>query len=224
MLKHDKEPDTWEQVEFEIDIRNDVIISDLNEPAKMTVRVRQAGFLDTKTSEVDLASIINYTELEKALTPEALLHERPCFLTSEQTYKIVRAYIEDNINGAISRITSDYDFCFTVKKKVAIKPWIKQREIMTARGRSYRPPKFVTSKVESREIEIFEMTHANAKYAKYTVIEGFRGDNYRSLAENIKTYLDELMEFINQPVVECQTCQGCGHIFPDKFPLNERAA
>ena len=160
--------------------------------------------------DVDLASITNYTELEKALTPEVLLHERPCFLPSEQTYSIIRAYIQNNINGAVARITSDYDFCFTVKKKVAVKPWTKRREILTSRGKSYRPPKFFTSHVEYREVEIFEMTPAKAKYGTYTVIEGFKGDNYRNLADNIRAYLDEQnrLEFINQPVARMPDLSG----------------
>jgi hypothetical protein len=60
--------------------------------------------------------------LERMLTPEFALHERPCSITSKQTYDIVRYYVKENIDPKQAEVTSDYDFCFTVKKKVAIKP------------------------------------------------------------------------------------------------------
>ena len=42
------------------------------------------------------------------------------------------------------------------------------------------------------------------------------------MSENIKLYLDELMEEINAPVEECSVCCGTGHIIERDFDMNKR--
>ena len=63
---------------------------------------------------------INHQEIDKIIFPEILLVNRPCCLTSKQMYDITRQYIKQNIDNSIAKITSDYDFCFTVKKIVKL--------------------------------------------------------------------------------------------------------
>ncbi len=49
-----------------------------------------------------------------------MLSSRPCKLTSKQMYDITRKYIKDNIDLSKAKITSDYKFCFAVKKIIPL--------------------------------------------------------------------------------------------------------
>ena len=155
---------------------------------------------------------VRHHEVDIILFPDIILPARKSELTSEQTYKIIRKHIQDNINAKYAHITSDYDFCFTVKKKIPLsKPRPHQKNISKYGARK---PKYVTTHVNDREIQIFEMTHAVAAYNNYTVIDGFKGNNIEELKENIDNYLTDLMTMINTPLVDCPTCCGKGVINP----------
>lgn len=162
--------------------------------------------------DVDLSSIAKYEDISQIMVPDLMIHTQPCSLSSPQTYEIIRKYVKENIAPKEARITSDYDFCFTVKKVVHVKPWTKRTEVFTATGKSYKRPKFKTSSVDTKLEEIFEMTHKGRNYQGYTPIEGFSGKNLKDLEEQIKAYLDELIEVINTPVAECQHCSGTGAV------------
>lgn len=200
-----------------------VVEGDISEPLKTTFNVIQEGCWGKKdVKAVSIDSIAHYSELDKILTPEFAIHNKPCFLTSKQTYDIVRTFVKDNIDPKQAIITSDYDFCFTVKKKVTVKPWIKKTEITKRNGHSYATPKFKTQTVDHKQVEIFEMTHEQKGYQNYTIIKGFKGHNLENLVENIKAYLEDLIAYINAPVSECECCQGTGHIVKQNFDMNNR--
>lgn len=153
---------------------------------------------------------VNYQMFDKIFFPSLIIHERPCKLTSRQTYEIVREFVKRNINPQFARVTSDYDFCFTVKKIVPLaKPYSFQTETTNS---TKRRPKFKTIDVKSTEIEIFNMTSSEDKYNGYTIIEGFEGKNQDDLKENIDNYLKELIEKINEPLKQCECCNGVGYI------------
>lgn len=161
---------------------------------------------------LDLSSIVKYEDFELFMTPSLMLHTRPCSLTSKQTYNIIRNYVKENINPKEARVTSDYDFCFTVKKVVHTKPWIKSTEILKTNGKSYKKPKFSKEEISSELVEVFEMTHDEREYGNYTTISGFTGSNLKDLEQNIKQYLDKLMQTLNTPVKKCEHCSGTGAI------------
>jgi hypothetical protein len=173
-------------------------------------------FIDTAMREIDLSSICSWSDLEKMIVPDFLLHTRPCKLSSKQTYDIIRFHVRDNIDPYYATISSDYDFCFVVEKRYRIKPYIRNTEIKKANGRSYARPKFTKRTIEYKEETIYSMTHAERKYGGYHVIAGFEGDSFRQLINNIKMYLEELMEFINEPVHECDKCNGTGKLHTPK--------
>lgn len=137
---------------------------------------------------------------------------RPCELTSKQTYRIIRHHVKENINHNYGVITSDYDFCFTVMKRIPIKPYVISSEIKRDNGKSYRPPRFKHHEKKYNTWELFEMTNSEDRYKGYTVIPGFKGDSLADLYDNIKTFLDDLMNHINAPIIECEHCNGYGHI------------
>jgi hypothetical protein len=162
--------------------------------------------------QIDLSSVATWSELEQMLTPEFLLYTRPCSLTSKQSYEIVRQYVKENIDPKQAVVTSDYNFCFTVQKKIAIKPYAHKSEIKKANGKSYAKPKVTSKTVERKSVQIFGMTNDEDKYSGYTVVQGFKGDSLEDLAENVRLYLEELMSHINTPVKQCECCNGTGHI------------
>jgi flagellin-specific chaperone FliS len=56
------------------------------------------------------------------------------------------------------------------------------------------------------------MTHSGKKYSGYTVIQPISANSETELKEKIDTYLVKLIEYINEPLVECEYCKGLGFI------------
>lgn len=171
-----------------------------------------SGKYQSDDVEKALKDVVTYSELEKILTPEFLLHEKPCSLPSKQFYNLIRAYVKDNIDKEQARVTSDYDFCFTVKKLIAIKPYEIKREQYKANGKSYRTPKFTYSQVKNEEVTVFEMTNTQDRYKGYSVLDEIKGESLQDLYDNITTYLNILMEKINKPIKQCDCCKGVGYM------------
>ena len=200
-LKKDVVPDTVSAVEFSLKLIAE--IPSIKDYSKFSF---SAG---DKRGLINKNNIETYS-LDKILFPKILRLERPCFLSSKDSYDIVRAYVKANINNAYATITSDYDFCLTVKKKILLN---KAESYLADISRfGARKPKYETQYRDSREIEIFEMTHKDSNYKGYTPIEGFKGSNADDLDKNIKIYLDELMAKINAPLKDCECCKGRGVI------------
>ena len=157
---------------------------------------------------------VQHQEIDTILFPDIILPARESHLTSEQTYKIIRKHVQDNINGKYAHITSDYDFCFTVKKKIPLA--VKEPYQKNIARYGAREPKYVTDYRHCREIQVFEMTHQIVKYNNYTIVEGFKGNNVEELKENIDNYLRDLMDKINSPLHDCPNCNGVGVIVENK--------
>lgn len=150
---------------------------------------------------------VSHTILDQLTFNPVLLSTRPSKLSSDEFYKIVREYIKRNINPKYAEITSDYDFCFTVKKIVKLhEPKAYKVDIGTKRR-----PNYQTRYNQSKSIEIFQM--APKAYQGYTVIESMIGENYKDLEKKVNDYLKELIDKINEPVVECPNCKGHGVVF-----------
>lgn len=211
----------YEQVEFEADCKG-VVEGDITQPVTTTFKIKKQDAWKDVNQVVQIDKIAHYGELDQILTPEFAIHTKPCALTAKQTYDIIRTYVKDNIDPKQAIITSDYDFCFTVKKKVALKPWVKNTELKKANGKSYRSPKFKTQTVDHKQVELFEMCHEAKGYQSYTQIKGFSGSSLEDLVDTVKNYLQDLIEYINMPVAECQHCSGTGHVITKNFDMNKR--
>ena len=202
-------------VEVELVKLRDLHIENYEAPSEMKIQV-QDGNYGGKLQVQDLSKVAVFADIERMLTPDFLLHTRPCSLTSQQVYKIIRAHVLNNIDGKVARVTSNYDFCFTVEKVIETKPYSTKKEQLTRAGRSYKPPRFVTGTKSTKQQKIFEMTwkgaHNGGGYTGYTCIEPWEADNLQELYDNMKQYLSDLMEEINKPVIECQHCNGLGCI------------
>lgn len=211
----------WEECEFEARCLG-VVEGDITTPITTEFKVARSSGWDNKVESVDISKIVHYSELDTILTPEFAIHNKPCSISSKHTYDIVRTFLKDNIDPKQAQITSDYDFCFTVKKKVGVKPWVHRTEEKKTNGRSYARPRIKTQTVDHKLVEIFEMTNTESNYKGYTPIEGFSGKSLEDLVENIKSFLQELLDVINRPVSECKVCNGTGHIIDNGFQMNKR--
>lgn len=155
---------------------------------------------------------LKHNFLDTLNTHPILLPSKPCSLSKEESYKIIRNHIKNNIDPKYAEITSDYDFCFTVKKKIRLhEPESYTVNINAMHKR--RKPKYETRFNKHRSVTIFEV--APKAYQSYTVVSEFTGDNYEDLENNINTYLNELMTKINEPFIECECCKGLGVIIDD---------
>lgn len=160
---------------------------------------------------------LKYDILSQVLVPSVLLSTQHCRLTSKETYDIIRKYIKENINPKVAEITSDYDFCFTVKKKIKLAKEHKYEVDVNNSifDKKKRKPKYVTHINTTKSVEIFEMTHNQAGnngkgYQNYTVITPFEAENQNALSEYIDNYLNHLISVINEPLCECDKCNGTG--------------
>lgn len=216
-------PPVTEEVEFEIEykgeIKHELVENNYKDMKIKVLKDDEWGGEDEE--EIDLSHIVHYYELEELLTPDLVLHNRPCYIPADTTYRIVRNYIKQNIDYRYANITSDYDFCFKVTKVIHIKPYTKTTEYKKSNGKSYAKPRFSHQTISTKSVEIFEMCPSKP-YQKYTPIEGFKGSNLADLIENIQLYLKELIEVINQPLKECEECGGTGCTFSKVENINNR--
>ena len=214
-------PEKWEEREFEAVCLGAYEVEDYQQPEKMKIKLHRehTSWGGVKTEEVDLSFIVCYSDIERILTPSFMLHKRPCFLKPDQVYKIIRAHIKENINPHCAEITSDYDFCFTVKRKIHHPPVVSKVEIKKSNGRSYATPKFKTTSTTHKSVELFEM--APKAYNNYTVCQGWQAESLEEMKEQVRLYLDALMEEINKDVELCSCCNGVGAVVK-KIPTNSR--
>lgn len=149
---------------------------------------------------------VKYDFISSIITPDIIKHELPCKLSQKDTYDIIRAYIKDNINPNVAEITSDYDFCFEVKKKIKLAKEHKYQVDVNFLNK--RKPKYETRVSTTKLISIFKM--CPKPYDSYPVISPFEGSNQDELKTNIDEYLNHLISVINEPLKECSCCNGTG--------------
>ena len=221
---NERGPDEWIAKEFELEYLGHLDIGSPDSITDMTLTIAKRNYSSNDPTEVKLSSIARFSDLDKMIVPGCAMHVRPCSITSRQTYDIIRSYVKDNYNPKCCEITSDYDFCFTVKRKIAIKPYERKREIKKKTGRSYARPKFVATNITYNSVEVFEMTTKDKPYNNYTPVDGFKGESIADLAENVKLYLEELIAYINHPSAECEHCKGTGIVDAEiTFGMNDRS-
>lgn len=201
----DKQDDLIQEVEFTIKniVRFDEIkkMNGFSYPVQRT-QWSSEGFINLTQESV------SYELIDQLVNPDIVLPMRPAHITSNQSYKIVRKFIQDNIDPKVAVITSDYDFCFTVKKKISCDPIPYKVDLNAWKRRS--KPKYDTRYRNHREITVFEMTHEEYNYKGYKPIPGFKGENIEQLKNNIDEYLQNLIKEINRPLADCPNCKGLG--------------
>jgi hypothetical protein len=80
-------------------------------------------------------------------------------------------------------------------------------------ARTKRERSKIHTKVKKyEEKEIFEMTHAQARYNNYSVIPEMTANSEEELKEKVDIWLEGLMEIINKPLCTCPHCKGSGYL------------
>ncbi|ETS31100.1 hypothetical protein BB987_09320 [Photorhabdus temperata] len=155
---------------------------------------------------------IKHSLIDCIVVPAPLRANSPCEISSKEMYDLVRQHVRDNINPKLARISSDFGFCFEVKKIIPIlEPHIYSYHDVFARTKKQREKlHFKTAK--SKEISIYQMTHAQENYKGYTAIKGFSASNEWELKEMIDNFLSELMNTIHTPIEQCSHCNGTGYL------------
>lgn len=205
----DEQPDKEENIPFILNV--EIEVDEVKEPLKMEYKIQRTSWSNdgyTNITEKD----VKYQLADKIIFPPVLLPQRPCELTSLQTYKIVREYIKDNIDSSVATITSNFDFCFTVKKRIKLAKVKKYTVDVNCDffSKRKRKPKYVEKQKKEVLEECFEMTHEKENYKGYTPIKGFKANSQAELKEKIDTYLSDLIDFINKPLEQCKHCDGNG--------------
>lgn len=180
---YDTLPDTVELVEVEWDI-----IAELPNYTMSSKRY--------KTSVVHT--------IDKITTPPVLLSEVPCKISGQELYKVIREHVKRNIDGRYARVTSDYDFSFTVMKSLRYNDPIPYK-VTEGTGRKQ---KTVTKYNTHSEVRVFNMGDNSKGYGSWP--EPITADNYDELEKKVDSYLRELMEEINKPLMVCPTYNGSG--------------
>jgi len=204
-----------EQPPIEVDDEFEYIvlakIDDVKEPNKISYPYQETK-LYGQSGKVTNENV-KHSIIDQIVYPVLTIHERPCKLTSKQTYNIVREHVKLNINPKVAKVTSDYDFCFTVEKIIPIsKPYSYEYDARPSWSKR-RKPEMKTRWVNDKKIICFEMTSAEDMYKGYTPIKPFEGNSEDDLKDNIDTYLEALMAYINEPMKECPNCNGQGVLF-----------
>jgi len=209
-LIFDKQEPKLIDIDFNCEVLLELNVEKINEPEKISYDVQRTQYSSDGTMVLN-NSHVNHQLIDKIMFPEIIMHNRPCKLTSHQMYKIVRQYIKQNINYDVAKISSDYDFCFTVEKIIALsEPYTNSTEIKKNNGKSYATPRCKKRYVSTRSVKVYEMTYSPKGYQGYTPIKSVEANNEAELKEKVDKICEELIIMINEPYVDCPHCNGMG--------------
>lgn len=207
----------WDDVEQEnevIDFTYSEILSidELKSPAKLGWDIYRSQWTHEGIRNVGTYDLI-YRLIDQIAFPKIYYETHcPVRLPSKTFYEILRLYINQNINSEVAYVSSNYGFCFTVKKRIKhIKPEIKQVEVLNSKGKSYLRPRFVTRTYQyAGDYIVFEMTSDKDAYKGYPILPSIEADNIDQLKQKIDLILKEIIKEINSEVVLCSHCNGTG--------------
>jgi len=189
-LKSGKFPNKIELVEFDIEIIAEIE----NFQFKRGFKFGVTGKDEQNITERDL----QYQLLDRILFHPDLLQDKKCRLSGGDFYKIIRNHIKQNINLEYAEITSDYDFCLTVRKRIKL---IENESCtvdvnLNSFSKMKRKPKYET---HYRYTTIYKL--APKAYQNYPVCQGLEGKNWGYIERTIRHYLNEIMKKINEPLM-----------------------
>ena len=153
--------------------------------------------------------------IDTIIFPKPALALRPTKLSSVDSYEIIRNYINDNIDPKYAEVTSNYEFCLTVTKKIPLSETIEYTydDNFSIFGRK-KKPKFKKGYRTERKQVVFECApiRDGKLYQGYSKCIEFSGETYEDLVKNINNYLERIIKEINEPLVDCPKCKGQGVI------------
>ena len=203
--EYDMSEGILEEVKFKFEVIMEV--DDMIIPTDFSFSIQKTQWAREGLREVN-PNDITHQLLDRMIFPEILLPTRPCSLSLKETYEIVRQYVKQHINYDVASITSDYDFCFTVKKKIPLSE--DEKYTVNVNMFTKKKEKLVVKYRSFRDVVCYEATPSG--YTHYPMIEEFKGDNQEDLKNKINAYCEALVDHINEPVTDCPECKGRGVI------------
>lgn len=206
MPEYRKEEESIKSIAFELIECGEYEITNPSNFSLRKIQSKEQTFVEVP----DISRIASLDAFAEIITPEFAKHDCECFLTSKQVYQITRDFIKKNYDGKVSRISSDYDFCFCVEKFVETKPFLDTVF-------SYVRDKTIAKKLTKNEkrIPVFSMTWDGADkkggYGDYPIIPKMEGKNLQDLQNKLTEFLEQLIKVINTKTRECGFCGGYGH-------------
>lgn len=233
---HSEVRNLYEPVYIETELPNEVIEFETEIVAKIKdivelKDIKLEGF--ERRGWNDQVVVYNSDSFNHSIFDELLFHKdvlplRPCMLNSEQFYSILRNHVKNNIDSKYAEITSDYDFCLTVKKKIKLNvPKEYKVDINLAHNlfsKRKRKPKYESREQKYELIQAFEIApdvKGRGVYRDYTRCPEVVAANANELELKVKHMLDDLMRFINRPLVQCPHCLGAGAVDEGTYKFKE---
>lgn len=142
---------------------------------------------------------IKHNLIDEITTNPDLLQDTSSTLDSLWMFNHTREYIKTHIDKSVAFVSSDYDFCFAVKKHI---PSFNKNDNDGCHVNN--------TMIDTRNVEIFKM--APKAYQNYPVIQPITGKSFEDLKNKVQEFLDELMGIINRPLINCPHCNGRGVI------------
>lgn len=188
-------------------------IDDIEKTRGFSYRVKNARYPNSDPSYNITQDRAIHQLIDTIIFPKPALALRPTKLSSTDSYEIIRNYINDNINPKYAQVTSDYEFCLVVTKKIPLSETEEYTydENFTIFGKK-KKPKFKKGYRTERKQVVFDCAPVEdgKTYSNHPACVEFSGETYEDLVKNIDSYLTRIMEEINEPLVDCPTCKGCG--------------
>lgn len=208
-LVYDENPDIL--VDLPFDILVTMKVEEVKQSEFSYNIIKQCGFI--KNKKVLAGSDVQQQLMDEIIFPTIMYPSLPCKLSSKQMFDIIRAYIKDNIDPKVAKILSDYDFHFSVEKRIPLHTPEEYSVDVNAFSLRKRKPKYEKRMRKERNHKLLDISH-NKTGNKYggSVVSAIIGENHEDLKGKIDKYLKDLITHINEPVKDCPHCEGDGVI------------
>ena len=162
-------------------------------------------FYDGKITEDFITSKdLKSQKIDTIAFPSSFSPMLPCCLPKENLYQIIRQHVRENIDTKVAKITSDYDFCFSVAKiHNSYKP--KYSAI-------YKKPVKLNAIAVVKQKQMYEtcLHIAPTPRTDYAVLKDLYANNHTEMNTKVKTLLSNIITNINTPLEICPHCEGTG--------------
>ena len=158
--------------------------------------------------------VLTYGLIDKITVHPSMLRTKPCALDGKDLYAIIRKHVKENINPKCARVTSDYDFIFTVVKTLELQTPYTHRYDSNMSLSKRAKPIWKERLVTNTEVTVLNI--CPKAYQQADVVKAMHGESAAELERKLQDCLERIMEAINEPVKVCTHCSGRG------VEINER--
>lgn len=161
---------------------------------------------------------VAHNRIDRIMIPEPMLHETKAYILSNDLFEIIRQHIIKNIDSKVAKVTSNYDFVFSVSKTVDLIDPYESMSIGDMLSKKKKSNKRMI-KVTQKSFSIMSITPEKHKYNNCTVVPDLNAENEEKLQEKLKNVLDRITAFVNTPIRQCPHCRGSGYLEEDTKAL-----